>query len=76
MNFSAEKRKNKNNLKNNLSHLCKISNNNKIIYLPEEDTIFIDDNIYDIFGNKQYFVFKNGEYRSKDSVCLKDEFKD
>ena len=32
----------------------------EIIALPEEDTIFIDDNEITILGNKPYYEFKNG----------------
>ena len=32
----------------------------EVIALPEEDTIFIDDNEITILGNKPYYEFKNG----------------
>lgn len=67
---------NDNNLKKNLKYLCEISYDKKIIYLPEEDTIFIHDKKISAFGDKQYVVIENGKYMYKDINYLKDEFKD
>ena len=36
------------------------SNKEEVVALPEEDTIFIDDNKITIIGNRPYFVFDNG----------------
>lgn len=35
-------------------------NNEDVIALPEEDTIFIDDDQITIIGDRPYYVFKNG----------------
>lgn len=34
--------------------------NEEVIAIPEEDTIFIDDNNIKILGNSPYYIFKNG----------------
>lgn len=42
-------------------YLTKYSiNNEPVIALPEEDTIFIDDNDFKILGHKSYFEFNRG----------------
>ena len=32
----------------------------KVIYSPEEDTIFIDSNDIELIGDKKYLLFENG----------------
>lgn len=36
------------------------SNKEEVVALPEEDTIFIDDDKITIIGNRPYFIFDNG----------------
>ena len=36
------------------------SNKEEVVALPEEDTIFIDDDKITIIGNRPYFIFNNG----------------
>ena len=45
---------------NNINYLKKYSIGRKVIYLPEEDTIFIDSNDIELIGDKEYIVFNNG----------------
>ena len=35
-------------------------NNEEVIAIPEEDTLFIDDNNIKVLGNSPYYIFKNG----------------
>lgn len=41
-------------------YLLKLSKEEKIIALPEEDTIFINNNNIDFIGNRPYYIFDNG----------------
>lgn len=54
----------------NLEYLKKYSLNNNLIYLPENDVIFIDNEKISILGNQNYVIFKNGQYtiRSFDNI--------
>ena len=36
-------------------------NNEEVIALPEEDTIYINNNKMEIIGNKEYYVFEKGK---------------
>ena len=45
---------------NNINYLKEYSIEKKVIYLPEEDTIFIDSNDIELIGDKEYIVFNNG----------------
>ena len=45
---------------NNINYLKEYSIGRKVIYLPEEDTIFIDSNDIELIGDKEYIVFNNG----------------
>ena len=45
---------------NNINYLKKYSIGRRVIYLPEEDTIFIDSNDIELIGDKEYIVFNNG----------------
>lgn len=40
-------------------YLLKLSKQERIIALPEEDTIFINGNDIEIIGNKPYYIFEN-----------------
>lgn len=42
-------------------HFLKFSRLSKTIALPEEDTIFIDNDSFEVIGNKPYYIFNNGE---------------
>lgn len=46
--------------KKNIEYLKDYSKNRKILYLPEEDTIFINDNKEVIIGKKNYCIVENG----------------
>lgn len=37
-----------------------------VIAIPEEDTIYIHDESYDVIGTKSYYIFKNGKYEIKE----------
>ena len=41
--------------KNNINYLKEYSIGRKVIYLPEEDTIFIDSNDIELIGDKEKF---------------------
>lgn len=53
--------KNKN-FKKNCKFLKEYSKNNKVLYLPEENVIVIDNGKISIIGTKKYAIFKNGKY--------------
>lgn len=52
---------NKSNLKKNCKHLKEYSINNKILYLPEENVIVIENDKIKIIGTNKYVKFINGE---------------
>lgn len=45
---------------NNINYLKEYSIEKKVIYLPEEDTIFIDSNDIELIGDKEYLLFEKG----------------
>lgn len=47
-------------MENNINYLKEYSIGRKVIYLPEEDTIFIDSNDIELIGDKKYLLFENG----------------
>lgn len=53
--------KNKN-FNKNKKYLKEYSNENKLIYLPEDDVIFINNKKISIIGTSKYVIFKNGKY--------------
>lgn len=57
--YEADKEK----TKKNIEYLKQYSKNKKIIYLPEEDTIFINDNKETIIGAKDYCIIENGNIK-------------
>lgn len=59
----------------NFKMLINSSFDHKILYLPEEDVIFIEDNKIKTYGDKPFYVFKNGKYYSKPFRCLENELK-
>lgn len=52
-------------IKSNTEYLLELSKNKKIIAIPEEDTIFINDNMIEMIGNSDYYVFEKGKYEKK-----------
>lgn len=46
-------------------YLLKLSKEEKIIALPEEDTIFINDSDIKVIGNRPYYIFNNGIIQEK-----------
>ncbi len=61
----------KNNLEKNCSYLKEYSQTTKVIYLPEEDVIELDNAGTKILGTKNYVVFSAGEYRWQDCDSFK-----
>lgn len=47
----------------NSEYLIEFSKGNKIIYLPDDDTIFVNDNKVTIIGDSDYRVYENGHYK-------------
>lgn len=58
----------------NVDYLKTLSYKQKVVYIPEEDVIFIDNGKFKTFGNKDYVVFTKGRYYKKDFKFLKKEF--
>lgn len=52
--------KNKN-LKKNKQYLEEYSKNNKVLFLPEEDVLLVEENNIKIIGNKKYYLFIEGK---------------
>lgn len=50
------------NLKKNCKYLEEYSKENRVIYLPEENVIIIEDSKISMIGNKRYMIFDNGKY--------------
>lgn len=44
-------------------YLLDLSKGEKIIALPEEDTIYINNNNIEVIGNKPYYIFENGHIK-------------
>ena len=44
----------------NKSYLTELSKEIKVITLPEEDTMFISDSGIEVYGDKPYYIFDNG----------------
>lgn len=53
-NAAAEK------IEQNKQFLLKLSNQRKIVALPEEVTLFVNDNRIEVIGNEPYYYFENG----------------
>lgn len=43
--------------------MLELSKREKIIALPEEDTIYINNNNIEVIGNKPYYIFENGHIK-------------
>lgn len=41
-------------------YLIELSKRKKVIALPEEDTIFVYDNGFEVIGTRPYYIFENG----------------
>lgn len=63
----------KENFNKNLDYLLDFSNKEKVLYLPEEDTIVIDDKEIFLIGNKRYIKLENGKYTSHNFVDFKKD---
>lgn len=50
-------------IKYNTDYLLKLSPRRKVVALPEEDTIFINDDDIEIIGSKDYYLFEDGTYK-------------
>ncbi len=46
--------------KDNINYLKEYSIGKKVLYLPEEDTIFVNGNDIELIGDKEYILFDNG----------------
>lgn len=64
--------KNKN-LKRNCQYLAEYSKKHKLMYLPEEDVILIENKKVSIIGNEKYIIFKNGKYEYHNFANLKKD---
>ena len=42
-------------------YLLELSKQEKIIALPEEDTIFVNKDTIEVIGNRPYYLFENGK---------------
>lgn len=49
----------------NSDYLLNFSKGNKTIYLPDDDTIFIDNNDITIIGGSEFRIYENGRYEIK-----------
>lgn len=65
---------NEKHLSKNIDHLKKLSYTQKIIYLPEEDVVFINDEQIQTFGGEDYMLFTKGRYYTKKFKNLENEF--
>lgn len=46
-------------------YLLEISNHRKVIALPEEVTLFVNDDVVEVIGDRAYYYFENGEMLEK-----------
>ena len=44
----------------NKNYLLELSKKEKIIALPEEDTIYYENGKFEIIGNRPFYIFKEG----------------
>lgn len=49
----------------NSEYLLEFSKNNKTIYLPDDDTIFVNNNEITLIGDSDYRIYENGYYKIK-----------
>ena len=50
----------------NTDYLLKFSKNKEILYLPESNTIFMNENKIEMLGSEKYCIFENGKNRIVD----------
>lgn len=65
---------NKKHLKRNVEYLLNFTKNKKLIYLPEQDVIYINNSKISLLGNKKYMVFHNGHYEYHTSSNINKDF--
>ena len=61
------------NFKRNCKYLEEYSKKYKLLYLPEEDVILIENKKICIIGNKKYIIFKDGRYGYRNSINLEND---
>ena len=61
------------NLKRNCKYLEEYSKKYKLLYLPEEDVILIENKKISIIGSKKYNIFKNRRYEYRNSINLEND---
>ena len=66
----------KKNFKKNSCFLKEYSKKHKVIYLPEEDVIILEDNKISLIGTNKYVIFKNGKYEYHNFANFKKDFSD
>lgn len=64
------------NFKKNCKFLQEYSKDKKIIYLPEEDVILVEDNKIKLIGTRKYMIFKNGKYSYHNFANFKKDMVD
>lgn len=64
---------NKSCLKLNEKYLKEYSQNNKLLFLPEEDVILVTDKAIKFIGDKKYCLFNNGNYIIHTSANFKKD---
>ena len=52
----------------NKNYLLELSKKEKIIALPEEDTIYYDNGKFEIIGNSPFYIFEEGCMHVTDSM--------
>lgn len=53
----------------NSIYLLEFSKKNKTIYIPDDDTIFVNDNKITLIGNSDYRIYENGCYKVKNALA-------
>lgn len=64
------------NFNKNLKYLQEYSIKNKVIYLPEDDVIFINNKTITIIGTSKYVIFKNEKYSFHNYANFKKDMYD
>lgn len=60
----------------NSKYLMKFSKNNKVLYIPDDDTIFINDNDITLIGSSNYRVYYNSKFIVKNPFSSKVDLTD
>ncbi|MBQ9790100.1 MAG: Type 1 glutamine amidotransferase-like domain-containing protein [Clostridia bacterium] len=66
---------NEKSLKDNMEHLNNLSNNDKVIYMPEENVIFLDNNSTCLIGKSGCVIFEKGEHFARRPEDFKNDIK-